>query len=89
MQVQVFIGLKNGVLDTQGNTVADALRDQGYQEVNDVKMGKWITLEIDTASEEEARAKAEAMCESLLVNQVIETYHLKLSDAKSTGSKAA
>jgi phosphoribosylformylglycinamidine synthase len=78
MQVSVLIGLKSGVLDPAGNTVAQALRLQGFEDVNHVRIGKWITLDIDAKTADEASARAQEMCESLLANQVIEDYQIEV-----------
>lgn len=77
MRVEVFIGLKNGVLDPQGAAVLSALQHQGFDSAQGVRIGKWITLEIDAPSTSAAEAQAKAMCEALLVNKVIETYQVK------------
>lgn len=78
MQVEVYIGLKNGVLDPQGTAVQHALAGRGFSDLTSVRIGKWITLEIDAKSEDAAKERAKEMCEALLVNQVIEAYHLKV-----------
>ena len=79
MQVEVFVGLKNGVLDPQGAAVQHALNARGFSDVSAVRIGKWITLEIDAATADVAKARAKEICDALLVNQVIETYQLKVA----------
>ncbi|WP_299548468.1 phosphoribosylformylglycinamidine synthase subunit PurS [uncultured Helicobacter sp.] len=78
MQVEVIVGLKEGVLDPQGKAIHHALESLGFQGVNEVKTGKVITLEIDKTDKEAARQEVESMCEMLLANTVIENYTIKM-----------
>jgi len=77
-KVKVCITLKESVLDPQGQAVAGAVHNLGYEEVKDVRIGKFIELEID--SEEEIDDKVKAICEKLLVNTVIENYHYDIEE---------
>ena len=74
MKATVHVGLKPGVLDPQGRAIARSLRDLGYAEVGDVRIGKVVTLELDGGSEERVRE----MCEKLLANTVIESYRIEM-----------
>lgn len=76
MKVMIQIGLKKGVLDPEAEVVKNALHGQGYGEVQSVRMGKWVALELDAANKHDAETKAKAMCDALLVNQVIEDYQI-------------
>ncbi len=77
MRVKVFIGLKEGVLDPQGKAVQHSLSALGYGEVNDVRVGKVITLELKDESREQAETRVKEMCEKLLANMVIENYRFE------------
>lgn len=77
MKVHVYIGLKSGVLDPQGDAVAGALKHQGFDDLKSVRIGKWVTLELDAKSASAAEARAKEMCDALLANQVIETYKVE------------
>ncbi|GGE35660.1 phosphoribosylformylglycinamidine synthase subunit PurS [Pullulanibacillus camelliae] len=77
-KVKVYITLKESVLDPQGQAVAGAMHHLGYQEVKDVRIGKFIELEID--SEEEIDDKIRAICEKLLANTVIENYRYEIEE---------
>ena len=77
MKVNVYIGLKNGVLDPQGDAVATALKHQGFDDLSSVRIGKWITLDVNAKTADAAEARAKEMCEALLANQVIETYRVE------------
>ena len=80
MQVIVNISLKHGVLDPQGRAIGRSLADLGFQEVGDVRVGKWITLDIDESDPARARQRVARMCEALLANTVIEDYEIELDD---------
>jgi phosphoribosylformylglycinamidine synthase PurS subunit len=73
-KVTVFVTLKESVLDPQGSAVKDSLHSLNYDEVKDVRIGKYMELEIDAANEKMARERVTEMCEKLLANTVIEDY---------------
>lgn len=68
--VKVSVTLKPSLLDSAGRTVALALGKLGYEEVEDVRIGKLIQLELEEYSEE----RVNEMCAKLLANPVIESY---------------
>ena len=78
MKVIVNVHLKKGVLDPQGKAVHHALNSLGYEDVNDVRIGKQIILDIDTADEEKAVKEAKEMADKLLANVVIENYEVEV-----------
>lgn len=77
-KVTVFVTLRESVLDPQGNAVKDALHSLNYDEVKDVRIGKYMELEIEVATEERARERVTEMCEKLLANTVIEDYKFEM-----------
>lgn len=79
MKAKVYVTLKKSVLDPQGKTVQHALSSLGFSEVKDVRMGKYIELELNGVDKAKAEAKIKAMCEKLLANTVIEEYRYELS----------
>ena len=80
MKATVQVKLKSGVLDPQGKAVADALERLGFSEVQEVRVGKTIEIELnDSLSKAEAENQLESMCEKLLANVVIEQYEFSLS----------
>jgi phosphoribosylformylglycinamidine synthase len=88
MRVKIFVSLKNGVLDPQGKAIERSLHTLGYPEVQEVRMGKFLELNIEAPS---SRAAAEnrirEMCDKLLANPVIEDYRFEIeSDASSAVS---
>ena len=78
MKARVTIMLKDGVLDPQGEAIKQALTSLEYNNVNSVRQGKVIDLEINESSEEAAIDSIQEMCEKLLANTVIENYEIKL-----------
>ena len=78
MKARVTIMLKDGVLDPQGEAVKQALTSLEYNNVNSVRQGKVIDLELNESSEEAAIDNIQEMCEKLLANTVIENYEIKL-----------
>ena len=84
MRAKVFVSLKEGVLDPQGKAIERSLHTLGYQEGRDVRIGKYLEIEIDASSREVAEEKARQMCEKLLANPVIENYRFEIEDASPT-----
>ncbi len=77
---EVVVRLKPVVNDPQGLVVTEALHALGYDEVEGVRVGKFISLELGDGDPERARARVEEMCRRLLCNGVIEDYRFQLSE---------
>tara|TARA_B100000787_G_C16094437_1_gene250487 strand:- start:134 stop:373 length:240 start_codon:yes stop_codon:yes gene_type:complete len=77
MKARVHIMLKNGVLDPQGGAVRHALGTLGFEGVEGVRQGKVIELDLIETEVEVAEKRVREMCEKLLANTVIETYHVE------------
>jgi len=96
MRVKIFISFKDGVLDPQGKAVERSLHTLGYEEVRDVRMGKYLEIELEASSREAAETRVREMCDKLLANPVIEDYRFEIeaeklsavSDQPKTGLKA-
>lgn len=71
MKVRILVRLKPGVLDPQGRAVHHALDGLGFADIEDVRVGRMIELEVADGTTDETLAK---MCEQLLANMVIEDY---------------
>ncbi len=78
MKVIVNVFLKEGVLDPQGKAVHHALGSLGFNNVEDVRIGKQIVLKLDASSKEEALKEVEKMSQELLANTVIEDYNIEI-----------
>jgi phosphoribosylformylglycinamidine synthase PurS subunit len=81
MKARIKITLKNGVLDPQGKAIANALGALGFDNVGDVRQGKYIEVELNESNRASAEKTVECMCEQLLANMVIENYSYELEDA--------
>ena len=79
MLAKIHVTYKKGVLDPQGQAVHHALTDLGYNEVKQVTVGKYMEVQLEGLSEEEAQGRVQEMCEKLLANTVIESYQVTLS----------
>ena len=78
MKAKVYVTLKKSVLDPQGKAVQHALSTLGFSDVKDVRMGKFIELDLGNIDKAAAEPKVKTMCEKLLANTVIEEYRLEL-----------
>ncbi|MEE9217632.1 MAG: phosphoribosylformylglycinamidine synthase subunit PurS [Acidobacteriota bacterium] len=78
MKAEVFVTLKRGVLDPQGQVIAQSLRALGFGEVRGVRQGKYMVVELEGVTAAEARHRLEQMCEKLLANTVIEDYRVQI-----------
>jgi phosphoribosylformylglycinamidine synthase len=77
MKARVHIMLKNGVLDPQGEAVRHALATLGFEGVEGVRQGKVIELDLIETERAAAEKRVNEMCDKLLANTVIETYHVE------------
>lgn len=78
MRAKVHVTLKSGVLDPQGEAVRHALGALGFDDVEGVRVGKVIELDLADESTETARTRVAEMCEKLLANTVIENYRVEI-----------
>lgn len=68
------------LLDPQGKAVTESLHNLGLTQVQQVRIGKHVTLSLEAASEAEAREKIEEACKKLLTNQVMESYEFEITE---------
>jgi phosphoribosylformylglycinamidine synthase len=78
MKATVQITLKPGLLDAQGKTIKSALESLGFSGIRDVRVGKLIELELNHRSPDSATRDVVRMCQQLLANPVVETYHIEV-----------
>ncbi|HEX4567515.1 MAG TPA: phosphoribosylformylglycinamidine synthase subunit PurS [Vicinamibacterales bacterium] len=78
MKARVFVTLKPSVFDPQGHTIADALHSLGYENVGDVRQGKFFELDVNAASADQARQLASEVADKVLANPVIESYRVEI-----------
>ena len=80
MKISVIITLKKDVLDPQGKVIHQALDGMGFNDVNEVRQGKYFEIDTKETNPKKAKDKLEEMCKKLLANLVIENY--KIIDAQ-------
>tara|TARA_B100000678_G_scaffold119527_1_gene100211 strand:+ start:149 stop:376 length:228 start_codon:yes stop_codon:yes gene_type:complete len=68
--------LKKDVLDPQGQVIQKTLNGMGFNNVNEVRQGKFFEVEISETNKEISKTKVEEMCQKLLANLVIEDYKI-------------
>ena len=78
MIARVIVTPKPVVNDPQGVTVKQGLASLGFREVSDVRVGKYIEVNLEGTSEHEARQRVEEMCRQLLANPLIESYEVEV-----------
>ena len=77
---RVYVTPKRGILDPQGKAVQQALHSLGFGEVGDVRVGKYIELQLRDTAAEAAGGRVREMCERLLANGVIEDFRVELGE---------
>tara|TARA_B100001996_G_scaffold49091_1_gene35207 strand:+ start:144 stop:386 length:243 start_codon:yes stop_codon:yes gene_type:complete len=80
MKISVIITLKKDVLDPQGKVIHQTLDGMGFNDLNEVRQGKYFEIETKESDPKKAKDKVEEMCKKLLANLVIENY--KIIDAQ-------
>jgi len=80
MKISVVITLKKDVLDPQGKVIHQALDGMGFDDINEVRQGKYFEIDTKETDPKKANDKVEEMCKKLLANLVIENY--KIIDAQ-------
>ena len=78
MLAKIYITLKKDVLDPQGSVIANSLKSLGFNNIEDVRQGKFIEIKLNTENKEMANKQLNEMCEKLLANLVIEDYKVEI-----------
>ena len=76
MKIKVIVTLKKSVLDPQGTVIQQTLDGMGFNNVNNIRQGKFFEIDIDEKDKKKAEEKVEDMCKKLLANLVIEDYKI-------------
>ena len=76
MKISVIITLKKDVLDPQGKIIQQTLDGMGFNDINEVRQGKYFEIDIKESDLKKAQNKVEEMCNKLLANLVIENYKI-------------
>ena len=80
MKICVIITLKKDVLDPQGKVIHQTLGGMGFNDINEVRQGKYFEIDTNESDPQKAKNNVEEMCKKLLTNLVIENY--KIIDAQ-------
>ena len=80
MKISVIITLKKDVLDPQGKVIHQTLDGMGFNDISEVRQGKYFEIDTKESDSKKAKDKVEEMCKKLLANLVIENY--KIIDAQ-------
>jgi phosphoribosylformylglycinamidine synthase len=78
LRIKIYVTLKEGILDPQGKAVQHSLDTLGYTSVKDVRIGKYIEIDIGDPSKEAVEARIKEMCHKLLANPIIEDYRYEI-----------
>ena len=76
MKVSIIITLKKDVLDPQGKVIHKTLDGMGFNDIDEVRQGKYFEIDIKENDRNKAETKVEEMCKKLLANLVIENYKI-------------
>ena len=79
MRAKVYVTLKPGLLDAQGKTIKSALDALGFKGLSEVRIGKYIEIELNHRRTASAKRDVERMCQKLLANPVVERYRVELA----------
>ncbi len=74
MKISATVTLKKDVLDPQGKVVSQTLKNMGYDNIINVRQGKYFEIELNEKDNEKAKKIVEEICKKLLTNIVIEDY---------------
>ncbi|RYZ96379.1 MAG: phosphoribosylformylglycinamidine synthase subunit PurS [Sphingobacteriaceae bacterium] len=80
-QAEIDVMPKKEILDPQGKAVTGSMKNLGLAEIQNIRIGKHITLEIDADNAEIAHTKVDEACKNLLANLIMESYTFKVVQA--------
>ena len=78
-QAKIYVTLRPSVLDPAGTAVRSGLEHMGYDNVDQVRIGKYVELSLSAENEAAAAEQLDKMCDQLLANPVIENYRFEIS----------
>ena len=76
MKFSVTVTLKKDVLDPQGKVINQTLTGMGFDNIDEVRQGKYFEINVNEQDENKAKAQVEEICKKLLANLVIENYKI-------------
>ncbi|ULA64674.1 MAG: Phosphoribosylformylglycinamidine synthase subunit PurS [Nitrospira sp.] len=78
MKAKIHVTLKQGILDPQGKAIEHALDSLGFANVANVRVGKYMEVDVQETDKAKADAQVKQMCEKLLANTIIEEYRYEV-----------
>ena len=78
MKAKVYVTLKPGLLDPQGQAVGRTLGKLGYEGVGEVRIGKYVEIELEGSDAAAAKEQVTKMCDELIANAVMENYRVEI-----------
>ncbi|HWP83310.1 MAG TPA: phosphoribosylformylglycinamidine synthase subunit PurS [Bacteroidota bacterium] len=82
---RIIVQLRKSILDPQGKAVEHGVHSLGYQQTKNVRIGKFIEMEIDAPNEDEAKRVTEEVCKKLLANPVMEDFTYTIEKVSNNG----
>ena len=79
-KARVIITLKTTIMDAQGQTIERALRNLGYEGVQNLRIGKYVEMDLSNGSDADLSAQVDEMCRKLLANPIIEDFRVEIED---------
>ena len=79
-KARVVITLKKTIMDAQGQTVEKALHNLGYQGVQNLRIGKYVEMEVNGAPKEQLATQVDKMCRELLANPIVEDFRVEIEE---------
>ncbi|MGC4099313.1 MAG: phosphoribosylformylglycinamidine synthase subunit PurS [Nitrospira sp.] len=79
MKAKIHVTLKHGILDPQGKAIEHALDSLGFTKAGNVRVGKYMEVDLDEQDKAKAEVEVKSMCEKLLANTIIEEYRYELT----------
>ena len=78
MKISAIVTLKKDVLDPQGKVVSQTLKNMGYNNIINVRQGKYFEIEVNEQNKEKAKKIVDEICKKLITNTIIEDYKINL-----------
>lgn len=85
-RIEILVTPRPGLLDPEGNAIHHALDSLGYDEVEEVRVGKVLYLDLDADDEDAARERADELCRKVLANPVTEDYAIEVLETEPAGT---
>ena len=85
-KVSVYVTPKAGVVDPQGAVIERALPALGHSGVVNIRVGRYITLNVPGTDRAEVEAAVDDMCRKLLANPIIEDYRFEVESVSGEGA---